>query len=120
MATNQAFYDKMRPYAQKAANALGMPVEVILAQWALESGNGTSNLAKTQNNYGGIKYSQYSKTGTKTSANAFAKYSSIDGFVTDYIRVMNLSYYDKVRSADSIKRRQARSANRRMTRATTC
>lgn len=91
----------MKPYADRAGQALDMPGEVILAQWRLESASGTSRLAVQQNNFGGIKYSQYSKTAQKVAGTEFARYGSIDAFVTDYIRVMSLSYYKDVRAAGS-------------------
>lgn len=102
MSVNSAYATKMDPYAAKAANALNMPKEVILAQWALESGNGTSSMAVNHNNHGGIKWSKYSKTAKKRSDSAFAHYNSIGDFTTDYIRVMKLSYYDDVRSASTV------------------
>lgn len=92
------FKTKMDSYAAKAAAAIPMNKDVILAQWGNESGNGTSSRAVNDNNYGGIKYSQYSTTAIKKS-DGFARYASIDGFVTDYIRVMKLSYYSGVRAA---------------------
>jgi flagellum-specific peptidoglycan hydrolase FlgJ len=92
----------MQPYANTAASALGMDASVILAQWALESGNGTSDMAVNHNNHAGIKWSQYSKTAKKRSDSSFAHYNSLSDFVTDYVRVISLSYYDGVRDATTI------------------
>ena len=41
--------------AQESEEKYGVPASVTLAQYALESGYGTSNLAKTKNNYFGMK-----------------------------------------------------------------
>lgn len=99
--TKTAYMNRMQPYANRASGATGIPADVILAQWALESGSGTSAHSRN-NNHGGIKWSQYSKTAIKRSDSEFAAYASLEDFTTDYIRVMKLSYYDKVRSAGSV------------------
>jgi len=97
------FTDKMAPYAKRVKEEIGQPISLTLASWALESGYGTSKIAVGINNYAGIKYSKYSKVATKDTTiypnMGYASYRSIDDFVTDYIRVMSLSYYDKVRQA---------------------
>lgn len=99
------FYEDMLPYAQRASRELDMPVSVILAQWALESGYGKSRFAIEGLNFGGIKLSKYSTTDKYMiqggSGAKFAKYDNLDQFTDDYIRVMRLPYYDKVRQADS-------------------
>lgn len=99
--SKQNFYEKMLPYAQQASQALNMPVSAILTQWALESGYGTSRFAIEGLNFGGIKLSKNSPTSDYLiqggSGAKFAKYSSLSQFTEDYIRVMNLSYYNHVR-----------------------
>lgn len=102
MSVNNAYRTQMQSYANRAAAALNMPADVILAQWALESGNGSSSLAKQHNNHGGIKYTSNSKTARKISGSPFADYASVNDFVTDYIRVLSLSYYKDVRAAGSV------------------
>jgi flagellum-specific peptidoglycan hydrolase FlgJ len=99
--SRETYYHKMRPYAERASRALDMNVDFILIQWAHESANGTSAIAKENKNHAGIKWSKYNQVGA-TINRGHAKYNSLDRFVTDYIRVMNLSYYDKVRQALSI------------------
>jgi hypothetical protein len=89
---------KMLPYAVRAKQATNIPHDVILVQWSNESGNGSSAKAIQNNNHAGIKWSKYAVTAGKDSG-GFAIYASLDQFVTDYIRVMKLSYYDAVRSA---------------------
>jgi flagellum-specific peptidoglycan hydrolase FlgJ len=99
--SRQAYFDKMRAYAQRASTKTGIPVAVILGQWAHETAYGTSDLVKRgSNNHGGIKYVGASTQDGQTGM--YAKYSSLDRFVDDYSRVMLLSYYDAVRKANGI------------------
>jgi flagellum-specific peptidoglycan hydrolase FlgJ len=97
------FYENMLPYAQRVKKEIGQPVAVTLAQWTLESTAGTSQLAKTSNNLGGIKFSQYSKVAKLETrifpSMKYARFDSLNDYTTEYIRIMNLSYYDKVRAA---------------------
>jgi flagellum-specific peptidoglycan hydrolase FlgJ len=95
-----SYGSEMMPYAKKTGSQLGMPPEVILAQWSLETGYGGSSLAKNHNNHAGIKNNS---RGRDYVAGAYAGYNSINSFVDDYVRVMRLSYYDKVRSAGSVR-----------------
>lgn len=92
------FFNKMSPYAVAAGAKLHMPPKVILAQWALESAYGESSLARESNNYGGIKY-----TSAADGRNgSYAAYDSIRSFVSGYVRVLSLSYYDEVRRASGV------------------
>lgn len=93
------FLSDMKPHAVTVESLTDIPSEVILGQWALESAFGTSDLAKRANNYGGIKASS---KGKDFVSGAYAGYNSKDSFARDYARVMNLSYYEKVREAESI------------------
>jgi flagellum-specific peptidoglycan hydrolase FlgJ len=93
------FFTKMNGAAELAASMTDMPKEVILAQWALESAFGTSDLAKRANNFAGIKSSS---KGKDFVSGVYAGYNSKESFARDYARVMNLSYYDKVREAKGI------------------
>jgi flagellum-specific peptidoglycan hydrolase FlgJ len=97
---NAAYFERMFPYAKTASAATNLPTSTILAQWGHETGFGTSDVSKNANNHGGIKFVE----GISISSGnygAYAKYSSLDQFVQDYIRVMNLSYYTKIRNAVS-------------------
>lgn len=94
------FYEYVAPYAERAAEVLSIPAEVIMAQWAVESAHGGSSLARRAFNLGGIKYNKYSIAEGKTGA--FAKYKDLDQFTDDYIRVMSLPYYKEVRDAEGI------------------
>lgn len=93
------FKRSVQSHLTRASQALGMPESVIIAQWANESAYGTSSRAKKDNNLGGIKWSKYSQTASKAADGIHARYDSLYDFTTDYIRVMKLSYYDKVRAA---------------------
>lgn len=88
------YYAKMMPHAERASGALGIPKAVILAQWSLETGSGSSSAAQKLNNHAGIKANSQ---GADYNGGTYAGYNSLSSFTTDYIRVMNLSYYDKVR-----------------------
>jgi flagellum-specific peptidoglycan hydrolase FlgJ len=95
----QSFMKDMQGYAMTAGAVLGMPYQVILAQWALESTYGTSDLAQRANNFAGIKYNQHADF----KSGSYAGYNSIASFVQDYIRVLQLPYYNGVRNAGGIK-----------------
>lgn len=96
----QSFEQKMEPYARRAAKKIHGSVhwQSILDQWALESGYGTSSLATHANNYAGIKYTSHADF----KSGAYSGYNSIDSFVNDYARVLNLSYYNSVRAPGTI------------------
>lgn len=93
------FIKSMQGYAMTAGASLGMPYQVILAQWALESTYGTSDLANRANNFAGIKYTD----NADFKSGSYSGYNSVTKFVSDYIRVMNLSYYNAVRNAGGIR-----------------
>lgn len=80
------FYSNMLPYAQQASAGTGLPVSVILAQWSLETGHGTS-LAGT-NNYAGITNGGVSQ--------GFANYGTIGDFVNGWIKTIKNGYYQGV------------------------
>lgn len=92
------WFNAMKYYAVTAGKGTNMPWEVCLAQWSWESAYGKSSLCQRGNNFAGIVYTSHAdfKTGN------FAGYYTIDNFVKDYIRVLNLSYYTAVRNAGSI------------------
>lgn len=50
----QSFIANMSGYATEAGNSLGISPNLVLAQWGLESGYGTSSIAQNDNNYGGL------------------------------------------------------------------
>lgn len=93
------FFSKMGSYAKQCQKDTNIDYRVILAQWYLESTGGTSDLCKRALNFAGIKSSSKGKDFT---SGRYAGYNSIKNFAKDYSRVMNLSYYDGVRSADGV------------------
>lgn len=98
-AQKDGFFTKFLPYAQQASKELNIPVSVILSQWAHESYYGYSDLAKRAQNYAGIKYSKNTVGGGQSGM--YASYSSLWQFVQDYVRVMKLSYYTKIRTQET-------------------
>jgi flagellum-specific peptidoglycan hydrolase FlgJ len=93
------FYSDMYKYAKISSSLTGMPVEVILGQWALESNYGQSDLAKRANNFAGIKANS---KGSQYTSGAYAGYFTKTAFAKDYARIMNLSSYAGVRNAGTI------------------
>lgn len=93
------YFDKMKASAHKASSKTKIEPAVILAQWYLETGGGTSDVSRSANNHAGIKSSSKGRDGIYKG---YAKYNSLDNFVNDYSRVMNLSYYTAVREAKGI------------------
>lgn len=82
---------KVRAVAKAIANSLGIDAASIYAQIALESADGNSYLAETDNNFGGIKYSpalsQYATPGTAPtdgSGGIYAHFKSLDDFAAVY------------------------------------
>ncbi len=75
-SNHQAFVLQMKPYAEATNKGTGLPVNFLLAQWAEESGYGTSALAQYYNNFGGIKDS---------NTGGFRKYGSPEEFAQDVI-----------------------------------
>jgi flagellum-specific peptidoglycan hydrolase FlgJ len=97
MSNVDNFIYNMQPYAEQASKQLGISRDFILAQWAHESAWGGSDLSKSGYNYGGIK-----NVGQSYAAGTLyghARYNSTSDFVKDYIRVMQLDRYKKVRDA---------------------
>lgn len=96
-----SFFEDMSPYAAQASQNTGVPAPVILAQWALESNYGQSDLAQRADNLAGITFAGSSSIADGTT-NGYAQYKDYSQFVQDYTRVMNLPYYDNVRNAGSV------------------
>jgi flagellum-specific peptidoglycan hydrolase FlgJ len=92
------FFKKFSGYAMGAGAALGIPHQVILAQWALESAYGGSSLANRAKNFAGIKYN----SNADFKSGSYAGYNSISAFASDYVRVMRLDYYADVRQASGV------------------
>lgn len=93
--------------ADVAAKGTGVSRWTILAQWAVETGWGTSSLSQFDNNLAGIRWYGHAGTfqvgGLKgEQGTGFAGYHSIDAFIADYVATLNLPYYNGVRDAGSI------------------
>lgn len=90
---------------QIAAHFPGLSSRVILAQWAVETGWGSSALAVYHHNLAGIRWYgravQTEQLGGTTGkpGTGFAGYASLTGFAADYLYVIGLPYYAAVRSA---------------------
>lgn len=96
----QAFVDAIRPYAEEAANQLGVPVEFIMAQAALESAwgqqpaDGTGNLfgIKADRSWKGASSLQstqeFSGGAFHHEQAAFRRYESTAESFADYVRFL--------------------------------
>lgn len=80
--------------ADDLASKTGLNRVLFLAQFALETGWGTSQLA-SHNNLAGIKYTGF----FGSDFGGFASYDSLNQFESDYIRVLSLPFYDNVRAS---------------------
>ena len=81
-------------YAQETQAKYGVPASVTIAQYGVESGWGTSNLATSANNYFGVTGSNV-KTGASVTANGrtFAKYDSMQESFDDHGRLLSTTKY---------------------------
>ncbi len=73
-STHQDFVLQMKPYAETTSKETALPINFLLAQWAEESGFGTSALAQYYNNFAGLKDS---------NSGGFKKYGSPEEFALD-------------------------------------
>lgn len=103
--TPESFVHSMRPYAERAANALGIDSSLLLAQAALETGWGqklVGNREGSSNNLFNIKADkswQGDKVATQTleyhqgipvkEKAAFRAYNSFEDSFNDYVRFLN-------------------------------
>lgn len=101
----ESFVDSMRPYAEKAAQALGVDSSLLLAQAALETGWGqklVGNSRGSSNNLFNIKADKSwagDKVATQTleyhqgvpvkEQAAFRSYTSFEDSFNDYVRFLN-------------------------------
>jgi len=111
MASRQEQLDFLRSAivpAERVAARLGVPSNAVMAQWAMESGWGTSQLSKTANNFGGIKEwksgpsvnmpTKEEVNGKKVSTTAnFKKFTDINQYADEYGNFLSGKRYDKVR-----------------------
>ncbi len=110
----EAFIDAMRPYAEKAAEELGVPTSVLLAQSALETGWGQkimkNRYGHSSHNLFGIKADsrwsgdsvsvsslEYRGGKAKREVSAFRAYESFQESFNDYVQFIKSN--DRYRSA---------------------
>lgn len=93
------FVTKLQKYAQTASNQTDIPVEVILSQWGLETGWGSSKAFKNGLNLAGIKSNS---KGSQFANGAYAGYNTLEASVNDWIRNMQRDIYAGVRNATGV------------------
>jgi hypothetical protein len=97
------FIKKYKPQAERISTSLGIDSDLLLKQLYYESQGGTSNVAKLNNNFGGITYTEGNPNGSKGSPRPaseggnYVKYATIDDFFKDFERVMSSKRYDGAR-----------------------
>jgi hypothetical protein len=111
MATRQEQIDFIRAAvvpAERVAARLGVPSNAVMAQWAMESGWGTSKLAKAANNFGGIKEWKGGpsvRMPTKETVNGkvinteadFKKFNDFNHYADEYGKFLSTDRYKNVR-----------------------
>ena len=98
-----SFVATYRSLAGAASRALGgLAIGAILAQWAVETGWGSSALAG-RHNLAGIRYYGATTGGVPaTNVGGFAGFRSLADFVTAYEHEMRLPYYRAVVGANNV------------------
>lgn len=86
-AQQQAFVSTYGPYANQAGSQLGIPGNLVLAQWAQESGWGAGGGAASLGNMAGINY-----PGSTTGTN-YQSYASPQAFTNSYVATMQNPRY---------------------------
>ena len=113
----ELFIQSMLPHAQKAASKLGVPVEAIIAQAALESGWGKSRLSAEDGNLFGMKAGasrnnagtvirptkEFGSTGQYVEDAKFPRYSSPEQQIDDYVSYVQRKYPNAVNTGDTSK-----------------
>lgn len=111
MATRQEQIEFIRQAvipAERVAARLKVPSNAVMAQWAMESGWGTSKLAKAANNFGGIKEWKGGpsvRMPTKETVNGkvinteadFKKFNDFNQYADEYSRFLSTDRYKNVR-----------------------
>lgn len=111
MATRQEQIEFIRQAvipAERVAARLKVPSNAVMAQWAMESGWGTSKLAKAANNFGGIKEWKNGpavRMPTKETVNGkvinteanFKKFNDFNQYADEYSRFLSTDRYKNVR-----------------------
>lgn len=90
MTAPAAFFADVAPDAKIASARTGVPVSVILAQWAIETGYGTSSAWLTGHNYAGV-----------SPGGHVASYTDRPSGLAAYISTLSSQFYAAVRGAGS-------------------
>ncbi len=105
----QVFVFTYLPIAEKAGKIFGINPVVILAQAAIESGWGTSTLAKQYHNFFGItaygETNNYWKGGkyiSKSSGLPFRTYQTATDGIMDFARLISTKYKEAARASASV------------------
>ncbi|MDN6161161.1 MAG: glycoside hydrolase family 73 protein [Atopostipes sp.] len=112
--TKEEFFQELSPYAEKLEESHGVRPSLLLAQAALESNWGKSELAQESNNYFGIKNAKGRKYATKEfrqeeweeTQSYFKEYDSLEDSMTAYADLLkngtswNEDLYQEVIEAD--------------------
>ncbi|EIT6323212.1 glucosaminidase domain-containing protein, partial [Salmonella enterica] len=102
MSKQSDFINRIAPAAQRVSQQTGIPASVIMAQAALESGWGTSQLSAKYNNFFGVKGQgvalpspEYENGMPKVRVSSFKVYNSIDESLLDYAKTLQKDRYKK-------------------------
>ena len=94
----QAFIEKYAPLAIEYQQKYGIPASVTLAQGIIESANGESRLAKTANNFFGVKGTfngAYVLANDDKPNEKFKKYDNVSQSFEDHAKVLMAARYQK-------------------------
>lgn len=92
VSTPESFKKEYYTAAKKAGDELGVDPNIILGQWGNETGWGKSIVPGT-NNLGNIKGKGVEAKDNQTgSVDQYKKYSSVDDFANDYVRLIKSNY----------------------------
>lgn len=86
----RSFFDQVAADARMASSRTGVPVSVILAQWAIETGYGTSRAWLKGNNYAGV-----------SPGGRLADYPTRTDGLAAYIATLQHRRYDPIRHTSS-------------------
>lgn len=98
----QAFIDSVLGYARQAASELNIPTSVVLAQWADETGWGTSTLFRESFNFAGVygdADGQTHRVGARVLPSGFLAYPDHEAGVRGYVMRWQDPVYTNTRNA---------------------
>jgi len=90
----QQFIAKIKPIAVEVGAKYGIPASAIVGQAIYESGYGRSYLAKTGNNYFGVKaFKDWKGNRIASGGSTYRRYTSMRESITDYARFLKKTRY---------------------------